>query len=137
MIREIITVGGEALEVTASAEHAPRAGDDDRADGRVFIALQGGVHQVPGQIDIERVGRIRPVQGDTSDAITDIEQKGGVWHVNPPSRVGATPRGCPSLGARRAPLQLRRMISGFFRIQSREETPRWPVQSTREKTAGK
>src|SRR5229473_6982130 len=100
MIRQILVVGGEALKVAAGTEHAPRTGDDDRADCWVFVTLQGGVHQVPGHINVDRVGRIRPVERDAGDAVSDSKKQGGVWHVNPPSRAGATPRGCPSSGAR-------------------------------------
>ncbi|MCY1547698.1 hypothetical protein D9M68_837680 [compost metagenome] len=80
---------GHLLDVRPGGEGLGRAGDDQAADPGVgFQAVQRLV-EFGDQLAVQRVERLRPVQGDQADALAHLDQQGFVVHGRFPGGAGA------------------------------------------------
>src|SRR5699024_5091511 len=80
--------GGEVevrhlLDVGTGGEGLVAAGDDDRLDLVIGVERGGRIGDVGEHLQVERVERLRPVDGDRGDAGVDIGEDGFVFaHEN-------------------------------------------------------
>lgn len=66
---QVIFARGEGLQVAAAAEHLSGSVDQDRADARILVASQGRVIQFLRHFEVQRIGRVRPIQRQVRDAV--------------------------------------------------------------------
>jgi hypothetical protein len=62
------------LDVGAGGERLLRTGDDDRADAVVFVERDGGRRDLVSQLRVQRVQRLRPIEGDPPHASALFDQ---------------------------------------------------------------
>src|SRR5699024_11800268 len=71
------------LDVGTGGEGLVAAGDDDRLDLVIGVERGGRIGDVGEHLQVERVERLRPVDGDRGDAGVDIGEDGFVFaHEN-------------------------------------------------------
>src|SRR5699024_11735131 len=71
------------LDVGTGGEGLVAAGDDDRLDLVIGVERGGRIGDVGEHLQVERVERLRPVDGDRGDAGVDIGEDGCVFaHEN-------------------------------------------------------
>ena len=91
--RRPASVGGKALEIPAGAEHAARAGQQHGPNVAVFAALDRGLHEFSGHVEVERVGVIGPLERNRGNLILHLKAYGCVVHpVLPQASSSATAR---------------------------------------------
>ncbi len=71
---------GEPLHVTARAEGLARPRDDHATNRGILIDLQGGMEEIAPQREVQRVERVRPVQGDGGDSVCPLKDQVLVGH---------------------------------------------------------
>ena len=70
----------ERLEVSSRAEHPPDGIHDKDPDRGILVAANGDVHHLLAHVDMERVPRIRTIQGHAGNAAVDFEVHVPVVH---------------------------------------------------------
>ena len=84
--REATAAASEPGTTGAGAERAPRAGDDDGADGGVGVGVADRLLELPAHARRPRVELLRPVEhqlGDLSLALEPYERLAGTVHLRP------------------------------------------------------
>ena len=77
---EDVDLGRVGLQVGAGAERAAAAGEDDRADLGIGLALGGGALEVEVHVAGEGVQPVGPVERDPGDAVAPFELQRRVGH---------------------------------------------------------
>ena len=73
--------GGQRLEVGAGAEVGPRAGEDRDPDLRIGLERRRRLAELAGEVGVDRVALLRPVERDRRDPPVDLVPHG---HAVPP-----------------------------------------------------
>ena len=68
--------------MSAPAATPGRAGEHDAADPRIGLELAQGTVQLADQLRIQRIERLRPVEGDQRDALLDVDEQGFECHFS-------------------------------------------------------
>src|SRR5439155_9248327 len=72
---DVFQVVGEVPDVTAGAKGPARARDDDAADGRVLVDLEGRVKELTAEAETQRVERLGAVERDRRDSVAALERQ--------------------------------------------------------------
>ena len=81
VIRQVVALRPESLQIATGGKHRAVPRDDDSTNSGVLAALHGRVHEIPGQLGVDGVGGVRPVQRNARHPVTNVKQKRCVRHI--------------------------------------------------------
>src|SRR5439155_22880238 len=101
VVRQRLALGREVLDVPAATEVRPLAAEQDGARAAVGVAAHDRLHERLEEVEVERVGRVGPVEAQPRDLAVEIEEDraGGdqALHVTPSADDGAVMTGHDTL----------------------------------------
>ena len=84
MRAQALALRGEALEVAADTEHAPRAAQEHGAYCAILAAADRRVHELVPHLAVQRIAGIGAIERDARDVILQFVAERPVFHGSLP-----------------------------------------------------